>query len=72
MILKNHFHLTITVRRYFEAFPQNLEVLPQNLLVCGLISGYRTLRTDPDFQEVFVDVTQGGNEELRIVYSGEH
>ena len=58
------------VRRYFEAFPHNLSTLPQNLLVSGLISGYRVLRTDPDFQEVFVDITQGGNEELRIVYSG--
>ena len=41
-----------------------------NLSLVGIISGYRRLQTDPDFSHVFLEVSQGSNEEFRLNYIG--
>ena len=45
--------------------------IPGNLVIVGFISGYRVLNRTPDFREIQLSISQGLNEELRLIYSGE-
>ena len=59
------------LRQKLEAKPALFEVIPGNLSLVGIISGYRVIQTDPSFREVHFEVSQGYNDELRLFYIGE-
>ena len=62
-----------TVREHLEKLNGtdfDSDYLPGNLVVVGFISGYRVLNRTPDFRELQLSISQGLNEELRLVYSG--
>ena len=60
------------LRVRLERDPKMFESSPGNLSIIGVISGYRTKQTDPSFREVYFEISQGYNDELRLVYIGKY
>ena len=60
----------VEVRSVLENDPSTLNAVPGNLCLVGIISGFRILQTDPDFREIFFEVSQGYNDELKLHYLG--
>ena len=44
--------------------------ISDNLTVIGIVTGYRRVQMDPDSTQVFLDLSQGSNEEFRLSYLG--
>lgn len=61
-----------TARKYFESRKGAylMSDVPSSLSIVGIISGYRREQYDPDFTQVHICLTQGLNEEFRMVYEG--
>ena len=60
------------VRGYFENAEAEtaLDGIPDNLCIVGIISGYRVVQKNSDFKEIYFDVSQGHDDELRLRYIG--
>ena len=58
------------LRHMLEVDPALFETTPGNLSLIGIVSGYRVIQTDPSFREIHFEVSQGYNDELRLVYIG--
>ena len=62
------------VRSYFETVFHGEDFtesdVPATVNVIGLVSGYRRVQTDPDLTQVFLEISQGFNEEYRLTYVG--
>ena len=71
MGLRNPLNLS-EARMYFESKQgQYLSSdFPQNLTVVGVLSGHRRSQIDPDFTQVYLELSQGLNEEFRLCYEG--
>jgi len=46
------------------------EDISSNLTIVGFVSSYQRLQLDPDSVQVFLNVSQGSNEEFRFTYTG--
>ena len=57
---------------YFENFEVEtaFDAIPDNLCIVGIISGYRVVQKNSDFKEIYFDVSQGHDDELRLRYIG--
>ena len=71
MGLKNPFCMS-EARLHFESKDgQYSEAdFPQHFTIVGLISGHRRVQLDPDLTQVYLELTQGMNEEFRLRYEG--
>ena len=64
-----------SVREYFETtfcgrdYSDN--EVPKSSYMIGIITGFRTVRTDYESTQVCLDLSQGSNEEFRLQYTGE-
>ena len=58
------------MRAAFVRSPELIDSMPGNLCLIGIISGYRVINQTPEFREIQFDVSQGYNDEIRIVYQG--
>ena len=64
------------VRRYFETTFRGNDFqasdIPSTMNLIGLISGHRRVQMDPDLTQVYLEVSQGFNEEYRLTYVGKN
>jgi len=63
-LMREKFEVHFGGRDYTE------DEISDNLTVVGIVTGYRRVQLDPDSTQVFLDVSQGSNEEFRMSYLG--
>ena len=56
--------------RQFNGRNYNENEISDNLTVIGVVTGYRRVQLDPDSTQVYLDLSQGSNEEFRMSYLG--
>ena len=61
------------VRAHFETLSGSdfdSKFVSDTLCVLGILTGYRVLHFTDEFKEIEICLSQGGNEELRLYYTG--